>query len=277
MLETLRERLLSVQQDFTLRVGTRWGRKGARTPGRGAGTPPPRTRGPHLAPATPLTQPRAPIRTRAGTVANFSGVGPAARSNLGPGLAGSDPRAGAGSGSGRLRAAEGRATLPRQIRPAREGSGERRARPRPHEGRRPCASSHAAETPAGSGRHPLQTAGARRAFCPPRARRLSAFLPLDFSLPRVQRLSEETLGPEKRQNWPSCSCPSGDTHADLAVPELLFSESSCNHPKGACPGGKATSYLRLRMGVRKTTPAQVIPVCVDANARGPGILPLSTI
>ena len=84
MLETLRERLLSVQQDFTSGWVHGGGRKGSRTAGPGSRDAASAHPGSHLAPATPLTQPRASHPRPGGDSSQLSGFGPAARSNLRP-------------------------------------------------------------------------------------------------------------------------------------------------------------------------------------------------
>ena len=84
MLETLRERLLSVQQDFTSGWVHGGGRKGSRTAGPGSRDASSAHPGSHLAPATPLTQPWASHPRPSGDSSQLSGFGPAARSNLRP-------------------------------------------------------------------------------------------------------------------------------------------------------------------------------------------------
>ena len=84
MLETLRERLLSVQQDFTSGWVHGGGRKGSRTAGPGSRDASSAHQGSHLAPATPLTQPWASHPRPSGDSSQLSGFGPAARSNLRP-------------------------------------------------------------------------------------------------------------------------------------------------------------------------------------------------
>lgn len=146
MLETLRERLLSVQQDFTSGWVHGGDGKGPGGPGRG-------DKGARDASALPsaLPGPAASHPIRPAEKSNeLSGVGSAAQSNLG--LTGQALTRALGPGAGRE--GSGARGIVRPPPGSWAGVWEASAPPPPHRGRWPCAPSapsHASETPARSG------------------------------------------------------------------------------------------------------------------------------
>lgn len=183
MLETLRERLLSVQQDFTSGWVHGGGRKGARTAGPGSRDAASAHPGSHLAPATPLTQPRASHPRPGGDSSQLSGVGPAARSNFGS--AGQAQTRAPGRGAGPEGC--GRPRVGRPF-PSRSGRPER-GRVRGERAPAPTRDGDPAPPPTPPRPLPARAASPSRRprpggrFVRPRARRLSAFSsPFDFSL-----------------------------------------------------------------------------------------------